>query len=442
MNNTFEFYRDETGRDEFRLGNRQLFILRLEQKALETYGKRNGNGNCGQGMRIQFPVDTARLEQAIQRVINENDALRLVIANHSDTPVPQADSFMQKIVTNYQFRLDVYDAHGETEQERLDDAVRIAKEIMNQPIDYFNELSIKLFLVRMTENDHLLVWIAHHWIGDGSTSGLVLSQVFTYYADPSAEKPETGTFIDFVNEEYAFLESDLGKKQLEYWKNEVDGYKMLDLSKAAIGEPSNGEDRVFKISMAQPEAVAQQYKTSRFNVILLGYHIGVSLLLEEPDTIIGVTSANRTNKKYFRTMGYLAHSTQHRMQISDSDRLDDLLRASIRKFSGNMANLQTSYYYDRMQFCFTYQNFVANAQSANKGITPVPIPSTRVVDQFFLLVFESEKEMTLVMVGNGSIFTEKFDESMKRYIELTAELLATDPQSTIADLKKAFQAQS
>ncbi|MCR5141223.1 MAG: hypothetical protein K6C68_01630 [Ruminococcus sp.] len=433
-----KFYTDTNGNTEFPLRNRQAFMLRLEQQALEKYGKREGNGNCGQGMRVRFPIDEKRLEKAIRRVINENDALRLILVDKKNTPIPQVDNMMQKVVLDPEFTLETYTVNGDTEEERLAAAVEVAKNEMHKAIDYFNELSIKLFLIKMAEDDYLLVWIAHHWIGDGSTSGLVLDQVFRYYSDPDAETLPHASFIDFISEEKEFLNTEKGQKQLEYWRSEVDGYELLDLSRAAIGEPGTGEDQFYKIPMADPERVSKKFNTSCFNVILLGYHLGVSILLDTKDTIIGVTSANRMNKKYFHTMGYFAHSTQHRIIAEDSDRLSDLIELSKNKFSSNMANLQTAYYYDKMQFCLTYQNFVAGTKTKEQNITPVSIPSKRVVDQFFMLVFEGDTDMTFVMVGNGNIFTTEFDRSLKRYIELTVELLENDPDATVADLKKRF----
>lgn len=427
-----KYYVDENGQWEFPLGLRQLAMVQMDLNGRNKYGQDSGVGNVGNGLRMRFPIDRQRLEQSIQRVVDENDALRLLLVQKEDT-------YTQRVLAHYQFHLQVYEAQGDTEQERLQSAVAIASKQVNTVIDWFNQPSFRIFLVQLAENDYLFVWLAHHWIGDGSTTGLIMDQVFRYYEHPDAPKPETDTYLHFLRDETAFFQSDKGKKQLAYWKQEVEGYQMLDITKAAVGAPASGYDHMYQIDRSGVEQLAQRYHTSMFNVILLAYHLGVAYLLDNPDTIIGVTSANRTSKRYFRTMGYIAHSLQHRMRIREEDKLADLLEISKDTFSKNMANLAAGHYYDRTQFCLTYQNFVAGAETSEKQLEKVPIPTKRSVEQFFLLVFEGADQLALAMVGNGLIYTEHFLESLKGYMESVVALLSQQPDATLAQLRAYYE---
>ncbi|MDO5558076.1 MAG: condensation domain-containing protein [Oscillospiraceae bacterium] len=424
-------YRDETGASEFKIGNRQRFMVEMDfSEAEKNGGIRAGSMNFSQCMRLKFPLDTDRLEKAVQKVIDENDALRVVL-------IKKEDGFYEKVVEHYPFKLNILDAQTGSPEENLEKAKEIAMENLEIPFDMYNELSIRLFLIKLGENDHLMVWIAHHWIGDGSTSGLVIDQIFRYYEDINTKIPDHATFMEFIKEEYAFEKTDKGLQQIEYWRKELGDYKKLDMTKTLIGERASGEDRFRSFSKEKPDTIAKAFRTSRFNVMLMAFHVAVSAIVGADDTLIGIANANRTSRKFLYTVGYLAHPIQHRIRTTDSDKLSDLMIASKKKFSENMSNAKMSYFFDSVQFCITYQNFIAGAESKEQNIIPVSIPSKRVMEHFYLVVFENENDISLCSVS-GPTFTDKFYESLIRYMNITVDFLITDGNATVADVKKKF----
>ena len=80
-----KYYVDENGQWEFPLGLRQLAMVQMDLNGRNKYGQDSGVGNVGNGLRMRFPIDRQRLEQSIQRVVDENDALRLILVQKGDT---------------------------------------------------------------------------------------------------------------------------------------------------------------------------------------------------------------------------------------------------------------------------------------------------------------------------------------------------------------------
>ena len=101
-----KYYVDENGQWEFPLGLRQLAMVQMDLNGRNKYGQDSGVGNVGNGLRMRFPIDRQRLEQSIQRVVDENDALRLIL-------VQKGDTYTQRVLTHYQFQLQVYEAQGD-----------------------------------------------------------------------------------------------------------------------------------------------------------------------------------------------------------------------------------------------------------------------------------------------------------------------------------------
>lgn len=433
-NRDYEYWKDENGVSEFPLAVQQKFIIIQEEDALKTYGKRDGNMNAGQACRMQLKVDVKRLEEVIQRVVDENDALRLIF-------LKKEEQYLQKVVIGYKVPLDFFDYTTESEEERYNLALRKATELLNEEIDYYNEIGVRFGLIKLAEEDYLFVCIAHHWIGDGSTLALIMGRIFEYYMNPMAKADEeTASFIDFVKYEYEFVDSERGQKQLKYWKDELVGYQQLDLAKAGEGSPATTADMFALIDKKNLREAAVKYTTSEFNVMLLAYHIAISKILEINDTIIGFSCANRLKKKYLKTIGYLSRAVQHRLVINDTDKLSELLRISVEKTAQNITNQQTSHYNDSSQFYISYQNFVAgnNKDSSNDKITQVQIPVKRVLNFFTMLVFDKEDELSLVMAGNEEMFSSTFITKLKKYINCAIELLNTEEQATVSDVQKLY----
>ena len=215
----------------------------------------------------------------------------------------------------------------------------------------------------------------------------------------------------------------------------MEGYKQLDISKAAEGTPSEPSDQVKKIAKANVDKAAQQNKTSNFNVMLLSYHIALSQILEQNDTVIGFSCANRLKKKYYKTIGYLSRAVQHRLTVSDDDKLSDLIAVSVKKFTENMANQQTSHYNDNSQFYITHATY----QKKDSLAKPLYIPVKRVLTFLLMAVFEEGSDISIKFAGDNNMFTKEFLAEFTKYIECTVELLAETPDATIDDVKKAYK---
>lgn len=427
----FTFYKDKNGNEEFELGFMQNVMFYNSDMNCEIAGEKKGFANIGSAFRIRMKIDTDRMEKSLQRIFDENEMLRIIAVQKGKY------SYMQKIVTNYKFHLDVFDAEGNTPEEKYNNAIAKATKIMQQYIDCYHNISAHPFLIRLAEDDYFFVVVTHHWVGDGASLGIIMGQIFKYYMNPHAETVPSGSYLDYLEEERTFKFSEKGQKELEFWKNEFDGYQKIDLSKATIGEPGSSEDLSFSIDISKASKIAAVKKTSVFQVILLAYHVGLDVVIGESDVAIGATSACRSNK-YSNTVGFFAHSAFHRLQLTDSDNLYEQLGTSVQKHSKAMSNIHTTFdFYDNMQFCISY----LPGSSSKKGgldFEQIPIPSVREVASFYLGAFEYPDKILLDFIGSGRIFTTKFRYMLRDAIVSTLEVMYDNENATVADVKKYY----
>ncbi len=432
----FTFYKDEKGREEFDLAFMQRFMLYNGELNNEMAGEKKGFANVGSAYRIRARLDAERLEKCIQRVYDENPMTRIIAVDKGN------GCYKQKIVTNFKFKLDVIEAQGNTEQERFDFGVDYATKVMQSYLDPFNDISNRIFLVKIADDDYFFTIVTHHWIGDGASLGAIFGSIFRYYADLDAPAVPAGQFIDYIDEENSFKETEAGKKQLEYWDKELEGYEKVDIVNkiSCIGTDHSNVDRKYTVDIRKVEKISEANKTSNFQVILLAYHLALSKITGIGDITIGATSACRT-AKYMATVGFFAHSAFHRIKINDSDKLSDALADSVKIHSKAMSNIRTSFAkYDNLQFNIAYQNYIPTSSSKKQlfELEDIPISSVREINVFYFCPFERKDDMLIMMIGSGKLFPREFRDMLHDWTESMIEVMASDTEATVADVEKYY----
>lgn len=433
----FTFYKDEKGREEFELAFMQHFMLYNGELNNKIAGEKKGFANVGSAYRIRAKIDPDRLEKCIRHVYDENPMTRIIAVDKGD------GHYMQKIITNYTFNLDVIEAEGETEQDKYDFGVKYATEIMQSYLDPFTGISNRIFLIKLNDDDFFFTIVTHHWIGDGASLGAIFTSIFRYYVDLDAPAIPAGSFIEYINEEREFKNSDAGKKQLEYWAKEFEGYEKVDLANkiSVIGNDHSNVDRKYIVDIRKVEEISKTNKTSNFQVILLAYHIGLSMITGVNDISIGATSACRTSK-YMTTVGFFAHSAFHRLKVNDSDNLAELLKNSVKIHSKAMANIRTSFdYYDNLQFNIAYQNYFPESSTKKQAfqLEDIPISSVREVNVFYFCPFERKDDMLIMMIGSGKLFPIEFRDQMNNWVNSMITVMSSSTDATVADIRKYYQ---
>lgn len=427
----YNYYTDENGNSIFPAGTLQAYHVIDELRASEESGERKGYGNIGIALRIQeHVVNYELLEVALNRVINENDQLRSVCVRDGDT-------ICQKIISKLDFHLDVVEAQGNNTDEKMKWAMAYSQSELMKPMDFFNDVMYRIFVIKIADDDNILVIVVQHWMGDGTSINVIFNSTMKYYLHPDSEDIAPPKFIDYIKEQNEFLESDAGKAQIEYWEKQLAGYEPYDFDSIDFGEADNGSDKVFIISLNLIESVAKKYKVTRFNVFHLALHVAISLYTGKYDTVIGATSANRT-MKYINTVGFFAKPVLVRLKInSDNDKLSDLLAESVKTFSKGLSNLKALNRTDIIQITSPYQNFIARGEKIYNEIktSKLNITGQRGIKIAALPAIENEDKLVVAAMGHGSIITDHFVNTLKDYINMVLEVMSSDTEATVADVK-------
>jgi len=297
----------------------------------ENYGQRDATSILAEGRYLRGKMDLQRMRESIFMVAQMHEALRMVCVKDGDSYILKLKSGKNNTPV---FTTDEFHTKEEVQSDVL------------HSIENSMELEKALFTARvysLSEEKHILVVIMHHIIADSVALSVVLADILSCYEGTVPDISSTAQFSEFLADERSFLESDAGKKQLEYWKKEMDGYI-----------PSNGDgggewydvikESTFYVENGRLNERAAELNVSSFVLILAASHRAIAEITGTNDTTIGIAFANRIHKKYRKTVGYLAHMIQNRIKHEDTEDADKLIKAVAAKLSENIKYQRLSQY--------------------------------------------------------------------------------------------------
>ena len=142
---------------------------------------------------------------------------------------------------------------SEIAESQRDDAVqRIAAELRERSFDLRNDLPLRLTLVKLGANSHVLVEVKHHIASDGWSSGIFSRELAAIYTALSQGRPNPlgelpVQYADYSLWQREWLQGEVLEKQLAYWKEQLKDIPVLELPMdrpaRRFGEPSGRETK-------------------------------------------------------------------------------------------------------------------------------------------------------------------------------------------------------
>ena len=142
---------------------------------------------------------------------------------------------------------------SEISESQRDDAVqRIAAELRERSFDLRNDLPLRLALVKLGADSHVLVEVKHHIASDGWSSGIFSRELAAIYSALSQGRPNPlgelpVQYADYSLWQREWLQGEVLDRQLAYWKEQLKDIPVLELPMDGparrFGEPCRRETK-------------------------------------------------------------------------------------------------------------------------------------------------------------------------------------------------------
>lgn len=210
---------------------------------------------------------------------------------------------------------------------------------------------VRTSVLRLAEDDHVLLLNLHHSIADGWSADLLFDQLEALYEDhlhsrPGAMwEPPTTSYLEYAARQRAWLESDAAKRSVDWWRGELAGASAeLGLPVEAVEPgvpPGSGGvvSRSVPVHLAHAlRALGRSEGATLFMVLLALYGLLLRRRYGRSDVMVGSHVSGRVHPDTETTVGLYANTTVFRVLLDGSATFRDLLAAVRRTALGVYAH--------------------------------------------------------------------------------------------------------
>ena len=290
--------------------------------------------NLPTAVRLRGDLPAKTLEQTFRLILSRHEALRTVFPSENGQP-------FQHILQDPGFVLECTDLRPlATPQERDQAARALCQKEAATPFDLAQGPLLRAKLLRLNDQEHVLLLNMHHIVSDGWSYGILLHELQTiFYALQQHKSPTLPTlpiqYADFTLwQRNSFENSDLLEQQIEFWKGtlaDVPENVTLtpDFARPAFQSfAGDTYEQLWAQSLTSKlTAVGERYEATLFMVLLAAFKVLVFRYTGKEDFCIGTAVANRQHEEVEGLIGMFVNMLALRDRIDPKQSFGTFLLA-------------------------------------------------------------------------------------------------------------------
>jgi NRPS condensation-like uncharacterized protein len=186
---------------------------------LDQYEPDNILYNLAAAIRLKGAFNVTALEQSLNEILRRHEVLRTTFSMVDDRPV-------QIIHKVWDFSLTPIELRESSSEKKEAIAARLAAEEAEKPFNLAKGPLLRVKLLRLAEDDHVLLITMHHIISDGWSIKVFIGEIEELYKaytnGQRAALPELPIqYADFALWQRSWLQGEKLEEQLSYWRAQL-----------------------------------------------------------------------------------------------------------------------------------------------------------------------------------------------------------------------------
>ncbi|HEX8352860.1 MAG TPA: amino acid adenylation domain-containing protein, partial [Pyrinomonadaceae bacterium] len=287
--------------------------------------------NVPTALGLKGALDAGALARSLEAVVARHESLRTTFGLAADgQPV-------QVIADNMSVPVPLEDLRGLPEDVREDEARRLARAEAERPFDLTRGPLLRARLLRLSDEEHVLLVTMHHIVSDGWSMGVFVREVAALYDSfvrgVPAGLPELPIqYADFAVWQRQHLTGETLARQLDYWRQQL-GARVAPLELPADRpRPAAPTFRGAQLNFSfDPELARALGELSRregatpFMVLLAAFKALLHRYTGQEVISIGTPIANRTRAELEGLVGFFVNTLVLRTSVSGGQSFRELL---------------------------------------------------------------------------------------------------------------------
>ncbi len=300
---------------------RLWFLDRLEARTLAY--------NEAAAFRLEGPLDTAAFRGALDEILLRHESLR--------TAFPEVDGeAVQVIRPAAPFEIPVVDLRALPEDLHGEEIHRLALSQALRPFSLAHGPLVRGLLMRLSENDHAVLFSFHHIIFDGWSVGVFVRELSALYRArivgvPASLPPLAIQYADFAAWQRGWLQGEVLERQVAWWRGQLTGAAVLELPtdrpRPILAQaPSGLLHPLLRPSLTEPlRAFSRDHGATLFMTLLAGFQALLHRHTGQTDISVGTPIANRNHGDVEKLIGFFVNMLVLRTDLSGDPGFGDLV---------------------------------------------------------------------------------------------------------------------
>jgi amino acid adenylation domain-containing protein len=417
--------------------------------------------NLFSAYQLKGEPNVLALEQSFNEIIRRHEVLRTVFKSEDGSPV-------QVILSTVAIKIPVLDLRGTvSEADRRSEVRRISLEEAQRPFDLACGPLLRITLLRLADDEFVLLRGIHHIVSDAWSSGILFSELAEIYEALSRGKTPPFAELRFQYADYAvwqrqWLQGERLEPQLSYWKQQLENIPVLQLPtdrpRPAI-QSSRGARQYFVLSERCSEDLrvsSHRHRVTLFMTLLAAFQALLHRYSGQTDIVIGSPVAGRSRREFEELIGFFLNTLVLRLDLSGNPTFAEALSRVREVCLGALSHQELPFekvveelHPDRnlgrnplFQVTFAFQN-TPRFPAQLSGISVSELEMETGVARFDLHLFMEEKDGGLkgYFDYNTDLFNADTIERLLGHFQNLLDGIVTDPDCRISDLPLLTQAE-
>ncbi|WP_371041776.1 amino acid adenylation domain-containing protein [Pseudomonas aeruginosa] len=297
---------------------RQWFLWQLEPESSAYH--------IPTALRLRGRLDIASLQRSFAALVERHESLRTRIAR-------MGDEWVQVVSADVSLALEVEVQRGLDEQRLLE---RVEAEIA-RPFDLEQGPLLRVTLLEVDADEHVLVMVQHHIVSDGWSMQLMVEELVQLYAGYSQGLDVVLPALPIQYADYAlwqrsWMEAGEKERQLAYWTGLLGGEQpVLELPLDHPRQPLRSYRGAQLDLELEPhlalalKQLVQRKGVTMFMLLLASFQALLHRYSGQADIRVGVPIANRNRVETERLIGFFVNTQVLKADINGRMGFDELL---------------------------------------------------------------------------------------------------------------------
>ncbi|MCF2150429.1 amino acid adenylation domain-containing protein [Desmonostoc muscorum LEGE 12446] len=404
--------------------------------------------------QIKGFINIPALEQAIKEIVQRHEVLRTSFSVVDGLPI-------QVIHPDLKLTMQVLDWRQFTEEDQLSTATQLATKELQQPFDLANAPLLRVKLLQLTDQSHLLLLVIHHIVCDGWSMEIFRRELFALYtafcAGQASPLPELSLqYADFAHWQRQWLQKEVLQRQLDYWQKQLAAVPpLLELpidrprpsTQTFRGRSEFGElnqDLTQKL-----KRLSQESGTTLFMTLLTAFTLLLSRYSGQEDIVVGSAIANRNRRETEPLIGFFVNTLALRTNLEGNPSFLELLERvkqvtldaydhqdlPFEKLVDELGIERSLSHHPLFQVAFSLQNQTKQQLETNGlTLTPFKWENTTTLLDLSLIFHETPQGLTGEWEYASDLFAAETIQRMVEHFAVLLQGIVDNPRQSINTL--------